>query len=198
MNATTVTPIYQIGIQKEEVFKNICLDGVKTLKADKITTIFEVKYKLHPKTQKPVNQISKKQVDEIVEHLSFNLFEVTSEELAGYRRSEDPAFVLKVDGKLYYSIIPDNMSFLMSPILGNHQCSSLGCSCRRISAAPDEAGGCAKVRDYAQCIERYPWITTGYETFNTRHDSFVVVNCLHYEKSLPHKQKKQNLADFIN
>lgn len=189
------TPNYQITKETASVVKNIVLEGVKTLKAKKITTTFEVKRELHPKTNKPSRLVAKKQVNMVAEAMSFDLVEVTPEELAVYRKSGISSFVLKVDGKLYYSSIPDNISFVSSTILGAHQCAVIGHECNRLSAASDEQGGCAKVRDRSQRIERYPWVTTGYETFNTKHDSFVVVNCLHYEKCPPRKKLS---ADDVN
>ena len=41
---------------------------------------------------------------------------------------------------------------------------------------------CEKVWNLARYIEKYPWITKGYETFNTSVDTFFVAECLHYEK----------------
>lgn len=190
-NTNATTPNYQVTKETASVVKNIVLEGVKTLKAEKITTTFEVKRELHPKTNQPFKVVAKNQVDEVVEPMSFDLVEVTPEELAVYRRSGISSFVLKVDGKLYYASIPDNISFVFSDILGAHRCSA----CNRLSAASDEQGGCAKVRDRSQCIERYPWITTSYETFNTKHDSFVVGNCLHYE---PYPSRKKLSAAELN
>ena len=194
-NTIATTPIYQTTKEITSVVKNIVLEGVKTLKADKITTTFEVKRELHPKTNQPFKVVAKNQVAEVVEHMSFDLVEVTLEELAVYRKSGISSFVLKVDGKLYYASIPDNISFVSSTILGAHRCAVAGHECNRLSAASDKQGGCAKVRDRSQRIERYPWIKTGYETFNTKHDSFVVVNCLHYKPCPPRKKLS---ADDIN
>ena len=200
-NTIAATPNYEVTMETTSIVKNISLEGVKTLKAEKITTTFEVKRKLHPKTNQPFKVVTKNQVEMFVEPLSFDLVEVTPEELAVYRTSGIPSFVLKMDGKFYYSIIPDNISFVSADILGVHQCGV----CHHLSAASDENGGCAKVRDHSQCIERYPWITTGYETFNTKHDSFVVGNCLHYEP-YPTRRKfspselnraKLGLAQFV-
>lgn len=122
--------------------------------------------------------------------MCFPLIEVTPEMLADYRKKGISSFVLKVEGKLFYSAIPNNISFVSSTILGSHKCAIAGHECHRLSTASDEEGGCEKVRNCSNYIERYPWITTGYETFNTKHDSFVVVNCLHYMKSV----RLKNLA----
>lgn len=188
MNTIVSTPNFQVTNETTTVVKNIVLEGVNVLKAEKITTTVEVKRELDPKTNKPLKIISKKKVEEVVEPISFNLVELKPEELAEYRKSGISSFVLKVDGKLYYASIPDNINFIYSTILGAHRCAIVGHECNRLSAASDEEGGCAKVRDHSPCIERYSWITTGYETFNTKHDSFVVVKCLHYEKCPPRKK----------
>lgn len=204
--STATTPKFQVSKETTTVIKNIVLEGVKTLRAVKITTTYEVTRELHPKTNKPLKVIDKNPITEIVEDISYNLITVTPKELAEYRRRGISSFVLKVDGnKLYYTSIPDNICFVSSTILGVHQCAVAGHECNRLSAASDEQGGCAKVRNRSQYIERYPWITCGYESFNTRHDSFVVVNCLHYEKCPPRKKlsaeeinrAKLSLAQFV-
>lgn len=193
MNATVSMPIStakkssKTTKEVSTTFKNIVLEGVETLRAQKVKTTFVITRKLHPATNKPTMIVSKKQIAEEVEPLIFPLTEVTSEELDNYRKHKISSFVLKVDGKLYYTAIPEELSFVSSNILGVHQCAVTGNSCNRLSPASDEEGGCEKVRNFSNYIERYPWITTGYETFHTNHDSFVVVNCLHFEKCPPRK-----------
>lgn len=169
------------------VVKNIRLDGL-TLKADRITTTYQVKRELHPKTNEPFRTLCKKVLNETVDPMSFALAEVTYEKLTEYRMSGIPSFMLKLDGKFYYTRIPNDINFITANILGAHQCAVVKHECSHLTAASDEEGGCAKVRDRSHCIERYPWITRGYETFNTKHDVFVVVNCLHYEKCPPRKK----------
>ena len=196
MNKTTTTT--------SKITKNIVLEGVKTLRAEEFTTTFKIVRELYPNNQ-PGRIISKEKINERVEHLNFHLKEVTPETLADFRKNGVPSFVLKVDGKLYHTEIPDNINFVSSSILGAHQCAVIKAECRRLSAASDEEGGCEKVRNRSNYIEKYPWITTGYETFNTKHDSFVVVNCLHYEKCPPQKNlttsqinnARLTLAQFI-
>jgi len=73
-------------------------------------------------------------------------------------------------------------------LLGAHKCNSVGNVCHKLSASKDEFGGCQKVRDTHKFLENYPWITKGYETFNTMHNSFVVADCLHYEKCPPRRE----------
>lgn len=202
---TTPTPKFKVFKESSTIVKNIVLEGVEILKAEKITTTFDVKYELHPKTNHPFKIVSKNQVDQIIEHISLPLVEVTPEELVEYRKNGIASFVLKVDDKLYYTKIPDYMSFFSSNIFGTHRCSMVGHECNRLSAASDQHGGCAKVRHRSQHIERYPWITMGYETFNTKYESFIVVKCLHYQK-IPTRKKlssveinntRLSLAEFV-
>ena len=70
--------------------------------------------------------------------------------------------------------------------------------CYRLSAASDEEGGCAKVRDSYpdRCIENYPWIREGYQISNTvpGHNVFVVVRCEHFLE-FP-KREKTSIEEF--
>ena len=161
-------------------------------------TTFKVTYALHPETGNPSKIIKKDQVAQDIEPIAtFSLVEVTAKDLAKYReigsqlfeeetaedlaidqKSGNPSFVLKVAGKLYYASITKDLNFVSATKLGSHKCAN----CHRLSAASDADGGCAKVREFSTGIERYPWITKGYETFGTGHDSFVVVCCKHYKK----------------
>lgn len=161
--------------EKVLVFRNVALEG-NTLKVEKVITTFEKKQQI------------RNQVDKVVTPMSFNLIEVTAKELTYYRQSEIPSFVLKVDGKLYYTRIPRSISFVSCNILGRHKCSISRFECRRLSAASDDQGGCEKVRNKSKCIERYPWITNGFETFNTDQDAMVVAKCHHYKKCPPQRR----------
>lgn len=164
-------------------FKEICLEGVEALKAKKVETTVETTYAPRSPIDRSMKVISQNRTTKVLEALVFPLTQVTPTELVKYRKDKIPSFVLKVDGKLYYTQIPRNLSLLSSAsILGQHKCTALGHECKRFSPESDEQGGCAKVRNRARYIERYDWITTGFETFGTLHDSFVVVNCFHYEK----------------
>lgn len=196
MNTNATTPEIQTTRETRKNLR-IYLDGVKTLNVDRVSTTFDAVYEIHPVTNQPFKLISKKQISQEVKPKSFNLTEVTAEEIARYRSHGIPSFVLKVDDKLYHAIIPRNLSFLSSNMLGAHKCSVPKKECRHLSAASDEQGGCAKVRNNAQYIERYPWITLGYESFNTDLDAFVVANCLHYEKCPPRKKFSKEELDRI-
>ena len=192
----TTTPNTKKRRESTSVIKNVRLEGVSALKADKVTSVIEVQYDLQPNTGHP-QSMHREPVGQIIEHLSFELVEVSPHEVAEYRKNGTPSFLLKKDGKLYIAKIPRNISFVTFTLLNTHRCSIIGNECRRLSAASDKDGGCAKVRDHATGIERYPWITLGYETFCTLHDSFVVAECLHYEKCTPRKAVSQVVSNNL-
>lgn len=177
---------YKKSIEVFTTTKKITLEGVKTLRAERFTTKFNVIKEVHPLSHLPYKTVLKEIIDEKVEPLSFDLTEVTPEELNDYRNKGIPSFVLKFDGKLYHCSIPDNINLVSSHLLGSHKCAA---ECHRLSAATDEEGGCEKVRNRSNNIEKYPWITRGYETFNTAHNCFVVAACEHYEKCPPRKRR---------
>ena len=117
-----------------------------------------------------------------------NLVEISRSQLAIYRRGDVPGVVVKVGNNLYYAELDDTVEYHLpfEPLrVQLHKCYR---SCSRLSAASDEKGGCAKVRALAQGIENYPWITYGYETINTFHIEFFVLECEHYEKCKPPKK----------
>ena len=206
MTKTTAPKKYETKTEKSTAFCNAKLSetaGTKVLTAEKVTTVNAVKRELNGTTTRLV---SKKQMSQVIEPLTFVLKETTAKALRKRRSKKIPTFVLKKEGKLYYTEIPKRMSLVGSNLLGTvHQCARAGKECRRLSAASDELGGCAKVRNRSRRIEIYPWIETGYETFGTHNNCFVVVKCLHYEKCPPRKKKSQaevskaklGLASFV-
>ena len=119
--------------------------------------------------------------DEKIEKVSFNLSEISPKEIEKHRKGGKPTFFLKMNDKYYFTEIPESLTFENSKLLGVHRCAFAGHECQRLSAAKDEKGGCKKVRDRVKRIERYPWIKVGYETFNTKYDCFIVIECSHYE-----------------
>lgn len=162
-------------------YGNVRLDGTKTLNVD------IVKESYNPKTM--TRKSAKK---ESVETKKFTLKEVTKKELIQYRKRGVSSFVMKLEGTLYHTEIPDDLNLMTANILGKHLCAMQNAECARLSAARDEDGGCKKVRDKSIGIERYPWILTGFETFNTKRDVFVVARCLHYEKYKPQNKYTQD------
>lgn len=170
--------------EKSTLIQNIRLEGLKYLRMEKVTTTFKVTRELHPKTKNPMGILTKDEVKREVEHLSFELKKVSKKELASYRAEDVPSFVAKVDEEFYHTTIPGTISFVSAKMMGTHKCGF----CNRLSAASDRDGGCAKVRNRSKCIEKYPWIKKGYETFNTRQDSFVVVECERYQAFPPRRK----------
>ena len=111
----------------------------------------------------------------------FELREVDASELEKLRKSGVSGFVLKDDDHCFFAEIPSKFYGLYNTRIfeeDTHKCAD----CKRLSAALDKDGGCAKVRYYARCIERFTWIKKGFETFNTDNDAFVVCSCDNYEK----------------
>ena len=142
-----------------------------------------------------------KSIDQIPQDtIKFPLAEVTIDQIKELRKSEIPSFLLKENESYYFAKIPKGLNLLSSHLLGRHCCSNASHTCGRLSSATDEEGGCAKVRNFSKGIERYPWITAGYETFNCRHPAFVVAKCDHFEVALPHaplSAKEKNEASLL-
>ena len=111
--------------------KNVKLvekDGIYFLEADKVIFF-------------------RKNHEKIIRHLKFQLVEVTTRMLTEYRKDKVPSFVLKIGERLYFSRILYNLSMENSEILLMHKCYSAGHTCKRLSSASDELGGCEKVRN---------------------------------------------------
>lgn len=168
----------------------ITLEGVKQLNAEKVTSYLR-------------NGVV---INEEVQKKRFPLHKVSEEKLLELRIAGKPGFVAKYEGKYYYTPIPKNMRFVTQTTMWKHVCGKSGAECSRLSAASDEDGGCAKVRDLtvenylsagyelreavilSKRIEKYDFITMGFESFNTAQDSFVVAACEHYKK----EEKKEH------
>lgn len=171
-------------VEKNTIVQNIRLDGLSYLRMERVTTTYKVTRELHQRTKNPMGILRKEELKRDVEPLKFELKRVSVEELTSFRKMNIPSFVVKVNNEFYHTQIPKTISFVSARILGEHKCGY----CNRLSAASDKEGGCAKVRNRSRYIERYPWIKTGYETFGTRQDSFVVVNCERYQ-NFPQRKK---------
>ena len=161
MTFNTAKPNTKKGNTIESVIKSPSLKGVEYLRAVEFTTTYSGK--------KVVGQESKT--------LCWTLKVATPDEVKDYRKKGTPGFVLKDGDQLYLTEIPKNFSFVNSNISNRHMCAYGQTVCHRLSPLSDEQGGCAKVRNYATFIEDYPFITRGYETFNTKHDVLVVNQC---------------------
>lgn len=127
--------------------------------------------------------------------LSFilHMTEVSSQEVTQFRKAKTPSLVIVLDGKLLYSEIPKELDLeTFRNCLGAYICASSGKECDRLSAAPDNKGGCAKVRYKSRGIEFCSFISKGFETFNTLHDTMHVVVCCNY--IAPQARQKQPIT----
>ena len=118
----------------------------------------------------------------------FELRSISTPELKLLREGKKPYFILKKGDRLFAAKIVRDINFVSTTLWGRpHKCACAGRECLHLSAANDEKGGCEKVRKYSTQIEDYPWITLGYETFNTINDAMVVLECEHFEK-MPYRE----------
>ena len=185
---------FETVVEKLSTFNSITLqtNGLTPIciEAEKRIGDYEVTYPIDQKTNKRYKAVSRKLIDEEklkIEKVTYPLVEVSSDEIDEYRKKRISFLVLKVQGKYYFTEIPKNMNFLSANILGMHMCAKIGHECKRLSAASDENGGCQKIRDINEHINKYPWITDGFETYNTVVTVFKVAKCEHYEKCAPRK-----------
>ena len=128
----------------------------------------------------------------------YPLRELSIEELFEIRVEHQAGFVLKMNCHYYYTPIPKELKLVSLNILGTHLCANSTNTCQFFSSKPLCDGGCAKVRDaevrdflslgikqlevvnLSKRIEKYDFITVGYETFNTDINCFVVVECSNF------------------
>lgn len=125
-------------------------------------------------------------------HKVYEMEEIPVTEIENKRKSNIPGFILKDDGKYFYTEVPPKIGFNLEITTGHHMCSFGNDDCNRLSPDTDERGGCAKVRDQYKRIEKYHFIISGFETINTRQRSFVVLKCNNYEKRLPREPRSKN------
>ena len=145
------------------------------------------------------------------EEIDYPLRQVTTEEIATLRMSDEPGFILKIEGKYLYASIPKTLNCSSSKMLGKYLCAT----CQRFSSKPDCAGGCVKVRDsdfneyrmlgfseddayeLSKRLEKYSFISEGYETFNTSTESLVITKCAHYHLCDDASLKKAKAPMFV-
>ncbi|MBR2725782.1 hypothetical protein IKE87_00725 [Candidatus Saccharibacteria bacterium] len=146
----------------------------RALRYEKVKEFFEIKDEF---TKVPIDSI-------VLESEDYPLHEVLPETVRIIRDSGQPGFVLKKDGKLFCTTHPHVRRFQARldgiKTNGIHKCSEKDMICRRLSALSDAEGGCAKIRDEDFAIEKYPFITEGYEFFNINQNCFVVLGCQHW------------------
>lgn len=166
----------RIEVRKERNKKSTKITlSRNSLKVTRFVTDYDVTYEVDAKTGYGYNVLNRKIANQTKSTDIYELVEVTREQLASIHEAGTPGFVLKRDGKLYYTQIPCDLTFYSAQLTGDHLCSY----CRKLSAKPDEFGGCAKVREIDAHIENYDWIVSGFETFKTNQDSFRVSICNH-------------------
>ena len=187
-STTAIESNFQVT-RKSSTTSTYELQGVEVLKVTRTRKVLESKYELNPETNAKAVVYKDIKVSEETNEFEYPLVEITTEELAEYRKSNIPSIVFKMDGKLYYSKIPKKMNLVSSAILGPHVCAVNDRECGRHYPVSEKEGGCSKVLTGARCIEKFPWITSGYETFNVQHCAFVVACCAHYRPCPPPKRK---------
>ena len=139
--------------------------------------------------------------------LEYDFREIDEETLLSYRMSEKTGIVMKEGEKLFFSESDKNAKTLVRDI--PHMCGKVGCECKRLSAASDENGGCAKVRDASltlsernnkiatkrsKRIEKYPFVECGFEMINNEDGFLVIAKCSNYEKVPPRSTDTSTLS----
>ena len=134
-----------------------------------------------------------------ISNRTFRLEKISADDLLTFRIDFDdkPTFVLKRQDELFYGKVPRNMncSSILKP--NEHLCSN----CKRCHALSFENGGCQKILDEfysdrifrkefrtkvitrGKRIEKYDFITLGFQTINQDDDkeSFGVMKCDFFE-----------------
>lgn len=181
-------------IETRSIIQNIRLNDFSSIQATRVTTETEITMRRYGDL---LRGFDKKILNTKTETLKSELSPINSNDIEALRNNKDNAyFLLKCEGKFFVAKIPKDASLMSCRILGHHKCASIGEECKRLSAASDEDGGCKKVRNRVKRLEDYPWIISGYQTIGCKYDNtFVVVNCLNYEKeegrkkTLPEKKE---------
>lgn len=130
----------------------------------------------------------------------FHMTEVSSQEVTQFRTAKTPSLVIVMDGKMLHSEIPKELDLkTFKGYLGRYICAFSGTQCDRLLAAPDNKGGCAKVRNNSRGIELCSFISKGFETFNTLHDTMHVAGCCNYTAPQPReKTPKKKVCEMMD
>jgi len=116
----------------------------------------------------------------------FTLIEISVEEIEIKRRKKIPSFLLKQDGKYYWTEFPRGISLFAEDILGQHKCSNPYTLCKGIDLQLS-GRGCKKILAQPPRLEDFEFITLGWETFATEHDCLSVIECSCYKVFPPRK-----------
>lgn len=149
--------------------------------------------------------------EDIIKELNFPLSLSSQDEIFSARLSTAPGFILKVENLLYYSQIPYNLN--LKAVSFSHLCAINNSECSHLIATPSILGGCPKVQDRfiefydkndsyssyidtledSKRIEKYDFISLGFETFNTISNTFCVIKCNNYEKCVQKEEQNKNV-----
>ena len=110
------------SVETSEVPTSIFLDDF-VLRINLSIKTFIVRRKVNIRTRQNEKLLSKKLVNEETKNLNLKLSEISLSKLSDFRNKKVPSFVLKINENLYHTVIPDNISFFSSNILGCHQCA---------------------------------------------------------------------------
>lgn len=133
---------------------------------------------------------------QIVDFEVINFKPITREEIIKKRVNKEVGVVMVVDGETYFASVSEKVRLETLLEAKLHKC---GC-CKRLSAKSDECGGCEKIRDYPigeeenirtiqnkMRIEKYPFITEGFDAVNTYKRETIVLECEHFQKMVETK-----------
>ncbi len=124
----------------------------------------------------------------------WTLKSISVEELRDIRNREIPSLVIKKAGMLYYTQLNEKtkLKFAFESINGiQHMCSA---DCNGFNGN-SENGLCEKVMSqYCDGIERYDFITEGYELFHKKKvpSALIVVECSNYSLSETSRMRKMD------
>lgn len=142
--------------------------------------------------------------------VEYEFHEITLKELLRRRMSGNPGVVYKDEEKVYYSDLQPGTESYFAGTGWKHICSQSGKECKHLSAASEENGGCAKVRDIfistyavksprslknAKMLEKYDFVKEGIEIFNSQHYSLNVSSCANYVKMAPRAANTLELTE---
>lgn len=166
------------GVVNPNVTEKCTLNGTISLHYEKCTFAYE-------NHQKKLVSIEKK---------DFPFSKASEKELMQMRLDGKPLFILYKRGCRFYTEIPD-ISFGAFSDIAKTECVYGNACCNWLLPMPTEKGGCDKVYDlpleiytsknytfselmrFAKRIDKYPFITAGYETCNIHAPVFVVLEC---------------------
>ncbi len=158
-------------------------------------------YKKETQTTYSLNSVTsliKRRIDpngNVVEEKIFPLSEISEEDLLKKRQSKEPGFVLKMEDTLYYAKITKKTKLLCSKSTQDrsHLCAHCNLSsffnCIKVKEVAYEFYNSEEklylnTLKFSKRIEKYNFITYGFETFNVSpHNVFCVFRCENFNLS---------------